>query len=166
MNRPSKFDCILEQGRVIILHDFILHSRYIPITDRVKDHRVKFAKHLGPSRARRPSARRRPWPRAASQLLKFHPARGLDRLPRTAGGPRRRARRRPWPRAAGQLLKFHPARGLDRLPQKAAGLAVVRDAGPGRARRVSFSRSIQLVGWTVCLGRPTSQRARACGLQW
>ena len=29
----------------------------------------------------------------------------------------------------------------------------MRDAGPGRARRVSSSSSIQLVGWTVCLGR-------------
>ena len=34
-----------------------------------------------------------------------------------------------------------------------AGLVVVRNAGPGRARRVSSSRSVQLVGWTVCLGR-------------
>ena len=80
-----------------------------------------------------------------------------------AGGPSCRARHRPWPRAAGQLLKFHPVCGLnclprtvcglDCLPRKAVGLTVMRDTGPGRAWQVSSSRSIQHVGWTICLGR-------------
>ena len=87
-------------------------------------------------------------PRAAGQLLKFHPTSGLDRLPRRRAGlaivPLRA-------RLVSSSSSIQPV-GWTICLGRRGGLAIVRDAGPGSARQVSSSSSIQPVGWTVCLG--------------